>query len=221
MVSTQSILTTLAGATTISVITLTSSSVNALTLVGGFGFSGTANLVPDVGTTNPTSVTATFNIRNFNQASGSFSQIIPAPGSDPGNSFDFIPNPLTFTQQSGAFYNSEQLVIQFGTQTIGGVTDTLTVTVNANQFFRNADAVSSSMVNFGQIGATASFGGTNTPLSGSYSINDSISANGTFSLSFTAFDVPSVPEPSSYLSFLILGCLGGGLMVKRALSGKI
>jgi hypothetical protein len=222
MIDTKRIFTTLAGFSTFGIISVASSAASGLTLTGGFGFSGTANLSPEVGTTNPASVIATFDTRFFDAASGSFADIIPSAGNDGGNTFDFMPNPLTFNQTADVFYTSEELLIDFGMQTIGGITEVLTVTVASNLFLRNSDnmSLSSSMVNVGQISAIASFDGMDTLLSGSYSVNDTQSADGTFALSFTAVPSASVPEPSTNATLLALGVFGAGLMIKRTLTNK-
>lgn len=219
MIKTQSVLTTVAGVTTVGVMFLTSSAAEALTLTGGFGFSGTANLNPEVGVTNPAIVTATFTQRFFDQASGSFLAVSPPAMMDPGNTFPFTANPINFVNIGGSLYGGELFTIDFGTQTIGGITDTLTVRVNPSVFLRNSSASSSSLVPIEQIGATATFNGMDTLLDGSYSINDTQSNDGTFNLSFTAVSV-SVPEPSANVTFLALGMLGIGLMVKRKLTHR-
>lgn len=178
-------------------------------IIGGFGINGTVNITPATGATAPTTITGNIATSFLDQATDAFD------GASLGSP-TFNPNPFTFTRTATtpiALYRLNAFSIKL-TGVDGFAGDfILSVTPEDNAFFRIGNSVSSSVANFVDVAATDNQG---NGYFGSFSLNDTATATGTFSLSFTSDDVP---EPLTMLGASAAVAFGAAFKHRNANKG--
>ncbi|ACK66501.1 protein of unknown function DUF1555 [Rippkaea orientalis PCC 8801] len=167
----------------------------ALILSGGFGLSGIGNLSPFTGFSG--FFTGSFSDPSLNQTSGSLTEVVPPSSSSPADAFSISDITFTLSNTGARFYEASPIEINFGQQTIGGITDNLVFYVDEGVYLRTGGKVSASVSSFNPLSAYTTFGGNLTEFEGAIQINDTTTGDGTFALSFTALPSPSVTPPNN------------------------
>ncbi|MFN9176195.1 MAG: PEP-CTERM sorting domain-containing protein [Synechocystis sp.] len=178
-------------------------------IIGGFGINGTVNLTPATGTTAPTTISGNILSSFLDQKTSAFD------GASLGSP-TFNPNPFTFARTATdplGLYRLNAFSIKL-TGVDGFAGDfILSVTPADNSFFRLGNSVSSSVANFIDVAATDNQG---NGYFGSFSLSDTATSTGVFSLSFTSDDVP---EPLTMLGASAAVAFGAAFKRRNANKG--
>lgn len=177
-------------------------------LFGGFGLTGTVNLFPPASPpVTPATVTGTFGAQFLDQASGPFV----------GSTLVSTTNPIVFTfaGTEGNFNLYTLTAFEVNLSGVDGFAGgyTLTAMPVAGEYVRVANGLASSIVSVVSLDAEDNQGNM---YSGSISLNETLSADGTFAISFTSTDVP---EPLTMLGASAAVAFGAAFKRRNANKG--